>query len=495
LFGFFAITASLFITVYEYPTFATSGFSLVFFLLLCGFLWFLPVSLCSAELATVDGYQEGGIFGWVSKTLGEKYGFAAIFFQWFQITVGFVTMIYFIIGALSYVISFPALDSNPMYKFIAVLIIFWGLTLLQLKGTKVTAIFAKLGFVLGITIPVLALFFLTIFHLKSGHHAAISITASSFIPKWTDMSSLVIFMLAYMGVEASAPHINEMKNPKRDYPLAMVMLVILAIALNTIGGLTISAVLPLKDLSLSSGVVQTFQALILHFGSGLGWAVKLIAIMIALGVMGEVSAWVVGPSRGMYTAAEQGLLPEKMKKVNKHGVPVPLIMVQGVVVTIWAAILTFGGGGNNLSFLTAISLTVVIYLVGYLLFFIGYLVLIFKKSSLKRTYQIPGGKIVKVIVALIGLVTSIFALCISFVPPASIAAKSDTTYMVILSISFIVTVLIPFIIYSVHDKKDISPKDITHLDSSDINKFTHPRARGEHIINPDEKHIMNQDKL
>ncbi|MBA5791050.1 amino acid permease, partial [Escherichia coli] len=70
----------------------------------------------------------------------------------------------------------------------------------------------------------------------------------------------------------------------------------------------------------------------------------------------------------MYTAAEQGLLPEKMKKVNKHGVPVPLIMVQGVVVTIWAAILTFGGGGNNLSFLTAISLTVVIYLVGYLLF-------------------------------------------------------------------------------------------------------------------------------
>lgn len=62
-----------------------------------------------------------------------------------------------------------------------------------------------------------------------------------------------------MGVEASASHVNEMTNPKRDYPLAMIMLVILAIALNTIGGLTISAVLPLKDLSLSSGVVQTFK--------------------------------------------------------------------------------------------------------------------------------------------------------------------------------------------------------------------------------------------
>ncbi|MCB2484436.1 glutamate:gamma-aminobutyrate antiporter, partial [Listeria monocytogenes] len=77
-------------------------------------------------------------------------------------------------------------------------------TLLQLKGTKVTALFATLGVVLGITSPVLALFFLTIFHLKSGHHAAISITASSVMPKWTNMSSLVIFMLAYMGVEAAA---------------------------------------------------------------------------------------------------------------------------------------------------------------------------------------------------------------------------------------------------------------------------------------------------
>ncbi|EAF8204090.1 glutamate:gamma-aminobutyrate antiporter [Listeria monocytogenes] len=498
LFGFFAITASMVMTVYEYPTFATSGFHLVFFLLLGGFLWFLPVALCAAEMATVDGWQEGGIFSWVGNTLGERFGFAAIFFQWFQITVGFVTMIYFILGALSYVFDFPALESNPFIKFIGVLIIFWGLTFSQLGGTKNTAKIAKFGFIIGILIPAIILFILGIAYVAGENPLHVTFSKEAFIPDFSKASTLVIFVsfiLAYMGVEASASHVNEMTNPKRDYPLAMIMLVILAIALNTIGGLTISAVLPLKDLSLSSGVVQTFQALILHFGSGLGWAVKLIAIMIALGVMGEVSAWVVGPSRGMYTAAEQGLLPEKMKKVNKHGVPVPLIMVQGIVVTVWAAILTFGGGGNNLSFLTAISLTVVIYLVGYLLFFIGYLVLIFKKSSLKRTYQIPGGKIVKVIVALIGLVTSVFALCISFVPPASIAAKSDTTYMVILSISFIVTVLIPFIIYAVHDKKDISPKDITHLDSSDINKFTHPRARGEHIINPDDKHIMNQDKL
>lgn len=64
LFGFFAITASMVMTVYEYPTFATSGFHLVFPTSWWIFM-VLPVALCAAEMATVDGWQEGGIFlGW-----------------------------------------------------------------------------------------------------------------------------------------------------------------------------------------------------------------------------------------------------------------------------------------------------------------------------------------------------------------------------------------------------------------------------------------------
>ncbi|SPY72533.1 Extreme acid sensitivity protein [Providencia alcalifaciens] len=52
LLGFFAITASMVMAVYEYPTFATSGFSLVFFLLLgdyCG-LFLLPSALPKWQL-------------------------------------------------------------------------------------------------------------------------------------------------------------------------------------------------------------------------------------------------------------------------------------------------------------------------------------------------------------------------------------------------------------------------------------------------------------
>lgn len=51
LFGFFSLTASMVLAVYEYPTFATSKLNLVFYLILAGIFWFLPVALCAAEMA------------------------------------------------------------------------------------------------------------------------------------------------------------------------------------------------------------------------------------------------------------------------------------------------------------------------------------------------------------------------------------------------------------------------------------------------------------
>ena len=446
LFGFFAMTASMVMTVYEYPTFATSGFHLVFFLIVGGLLWFLPVALCAAEMATVDGWEEGGIFAWVGNTLGERWGFAAIFFQWFQITVGFVTMIYFIL----------ALNSNPLIKFIGVLIIFWGLTFSQFGGTKNTAKIAKAGFVFGVVVPAIILFILGIMYIAKGNPVHVDLSAHALIPDFTKVNTLVVFVsfiLAYMGVEASASHVNKLENASKNYPLAMFILVVLAIVLNTVGGLTVAAVIPAEQLNLSAGVVQTFhQLVVVNLGESFDWITRIVALLLALGVMAEVSSWVVGPSEGMYAAAKKGLLPKKLTEVNNHEVPVPLVLVQGLVVTIWAAVLTFGGGGNNVSFLTAISLTVVIYLVGYLLFFIGYIILILKHGDLKRAYHVPGGKTFKMIVAIAGFAVSVFALVISFVPPSQLTGKSVSEYLTILSISFIVTVLIPFIIYALHDK-------------------------------------------
>ncbi|MDX8336006.1 MULTISPECIES: glutamate:gamma-aminobutyrate antiporter [Cetobacterium] len=501
LFGFFTITASMVMAVYEYPSFATSGFSLLFFLLFGGLFWFIPVALCAAEMATIPGWETGGVFTWVSESLGERWGFAAIFYQFFEITVGYIPMLYFVNGSLSYLFDWPGLNVNPHLKLISILIVFWLLTFSQLGGTKYTAKIARTGFIFGIVIPAIILIGLAVAYVVAGNPVHMEVSWNSFFPDFTNINSLVIlvsFILSYMGVEASASHANEMANPKKQYPIAIFMLVIIAIVISSAGGLSIATVIPVNEINLSAGVNQTFATLINHYGSGLDWIVRIIAAFIGLGVLAEISAWIVGPSRAMYVAAQKGILPPVFKKVNKHDVPVPLVMFQGVVVTIWAIVLTLGGGGNNMSFMTSMSLTVVIYLMTYFLLFIGYITLVLKRKTTdaQAAYQIPGGVVVKCVVGAIGFLASLFAFIVSFFPPDNIPGGHTGEYETILTVGFIVVLILPFIIYEFRDKKNavaIDPTRITTENAPEHHFFGHPKARGEFHITPHPDDVMQQD--
>lgn len=492
--GFFAITVVMVMDVHEYPVFATSGLQLLFFLLAGGLLWFVPVALCSAEMATVEGFQEGGIFGWVKNTLGERWGFAAIFFQWFQVTVGFVTMLYFIVGSVASVFDVPAITQNPALQFVCIMAIFWGLTFSQLGGTGKTVFFGKIGLVVGILILAAVLCVMTALYIADGGALQLTVTPSAFIPDFSKPSTLVVFVsfiLSYAGIEASATYVNELKNPQKQYPKVIFLVVLAAIVLNAVGGLSVAVAVPPKELSLSGGIIQALQTLFTHFNTNLGWLAGVVALMVAVGVIGEITGWIVGPARGLHAAARQGLLPPVFRKVNKNGVPLPLVILQGFVVTAWGAFLTFAGGGNNLSYIAAISLTVVIYLAAYILLFIGYFVLVNKKDSLRRAYQVSGGKTGKRVVAGIGLVISVFALIISFVPPSIVPEGDAPAYRLILITGFVAVLAMPFILYACHDKSvHKTLHDPVHMRSADVNPYIDPIARGEHILVPDEEDLQ-----
>ncbi len=460
-FGFFAITASMVMTVYEYPTFASSGLNLVFFLVVGGLLWFLPVAMCAAEMATVDGWQSGGIFAWVGNTLGRRWGFAALFYQWFQITVGFVTMCFFVLAALSYVVGWNALYDNPLVMFVGVAVIVWLLTLTQLGGTRLTARISKIGFIGGIVVPVVILMAGLIAYFATGGTSALAFDADKIIPDFSKVDTLVIFasfILAYMGVEASASHVNELRDPKRTYPLAMIVLCVMAVVFDAIGGMAVATTLPASTLdgNMSYGVIEAFRVIFeTHFG--MGWLVYVIAVMLALGVLAEISAWIVGPSRALLETAREGIIPASFAKTNKHGVSVKTVVIQAAIVTFWDAVLCSsmalsGGSSSSVAYLTAIGLTVVIYLVGYVMFFLGYFNLVFRKRDLARTFQVPGGVVGKSIVAGAGLFVTVCTLVISFFPSSELSAQANVVYETTLALSFAVSIAIPFVIYALRGK-------------------------------------------
>lgn len=484
LFGFFSLTAALVMTSYEYPTFATAKLNLIFFVLVGGIFWFLPVALTSAEMAGIEGWEQGGIFSWVGHALGKRWGLAAVFYEWYQGTLCNITMLYFIIGATAMVFHLPILENNLWVKFFLVIGIYWLLTFLQFSGVKSTVKLAKAGVMLGIILPTILFMILSIIYVMHGHPTQIHFSLEGIIPDFHEVSTLVVaasFVLAFGGIEASASHINELDQPQRNYPIAVLMLAVVTIAIDGIGGLSVAMVTPQKDLSLSAGVVQAFGHLLKALTHYWNPILIVITLCLILGEISQISSWIVGPTKTLYIAASEGLFPPKMRHINRHQVPTNLMIMQGFVVTLWAAILTFGGGSGNVSFFVSISLTAVIYLCAYILMFISYLRVVFHFGKKKRTYQIPGGKIVKTLVALSGLLLSIFAFVIAFVKPSALSASEGRVYQIILIICFLLMFISPFVLYAFRhrficeDEKEGYTIRAVHHD--EVNKLVPPAGR------------------
>ena len=122
-FKLFAMTSSMVISVDELAPFGKTGATALFYLIIAGIAWFIPITQMAGEMASIDGWEKGGIFTWVKGSLGDKTGLTAMFYQWIHITVGMDTMMYVIIGALSITFGTPWFNTTPIVRFILMMVI------------------------------------------------------------------------------------------------------------------------------------------------------------------------------------------------------------------------------------------------------------------------------------------------------------------------------------------------------------------------------------
>ncbi len=449
-FGFYAITSAMVMSVYVYATFATAGLSLVFFLLFSGFIWFLPTALCAAEMATVEGWGDGGIYTWVEKTFHKKWAFAAVFFQWFQVTIGFVTMLYFIVGMLSKALSITELVDNPYIKLGVMLFIFWTVTLLQLLGNRATSLLSYLGFGLGVITPVILLVILTILYIAKGEPLAITLRAKDFIPNLESINSLVVFstfILAYLGIEASANEIHNLKNSNKAYPKVIAIFCVTSVIINTVAGLSIA--LLVKDINLSTGIIEAFEVGISAVVPSLKWGSVVIACILTLSTIAKISTWIVAPSAGIHKTAKEGILPSFFAKTNKKEIPYRIIILQGLISSAWCVLLTLSSTHGDMAFLLSLALTVLIYLLAYFFMYLAYFKLTLRMENQKRSYRVAKKKSMRIAVASLGFATTIFTFIVTLFPPEGLKKSEEIIYFIVLIVSFLVTTVTPFFIYKI----------------------------------------------
>jgi putative glutamate/gamma-aminobutyrate antiporter len=428
---------------------AVEGLTMFFYIIFSSLLFLVPVSLVSAELAT--GWpQSGGVYRWVNQAFGARTGFVAIWLQWLQNVIWYTTVLSFAAAALSYLFIDPALAEYKFFNFAIILIVYWGATLINLKGVGFAGKLTTLGVIAGTLIPGIFIIVLGIIWWTSGNpleflHSGTT-QGVSFLPDFSQFSTvsfLAGIILLFAGMEVGAVHVTELRNPSKGFPKAIFTAMFIIIIIFTLGSLAIAAVMPAKDINLNSGIMQAFSELLTKFG--IAWLLPVVGFLAAFGALAGVLAWIAGPSKGLLATAKDGDLPPALAKTNKYGVQRNILLVQGAIVTAVSFVFLIMPNVSSAYFILSI-LTVSPYLIMYFLLYISFIKLRYSQPDVKRAYKLPGGKFGMWLIGGFGILAVLFAFFIGFFPPAQLAIGSPLFYVLFLIGGVALFVLIPIII-------------------------------------------------
>lgn len=431
------------------PSEAKFGIQSIFYYVFAAVVFLLPFSLVCAELASTYT-KSGGLYRWVSEAFGPRWGWTAMYLEWQTIVIWFPTVLMFGAASLAFIFWPESFDerlaSNKVYTLIVALAMYWAATFNSFRGTKMANKLSTYGGLFGTIIPAGILFVLGIIYVAAGKH--VSLTHMPFFPDFSNLSTIVLaasIFLFYGGMEIQAVHVNDMKNPSRDFPRAVFLAIIAIVAIYAIGTIIIGLVIPAKNINILQSLLVSYNALFSSFN--LSWLGNIMAVFIMFGVIGQISALVNGPSTGLMAVAQSGYLPMELQQTNKNGVNTRILYVEGIFVTLLTLVLLVLPTVES-AYQIMSQMATIIYLIMVIMIYASFIRLRRTQPNKKRGFRVPGGKVGEFIVCLLGITGALSALLLSYLPPAQIATGSPIVYIGIILIGVGIFVALPLWVYS-----------------------------------------------
>ncbi|WP_067565504.1 amino acid permease [Nocardia acidivorans] len=197
-------------------------------------------------------------------------------------------------------------------------------------------------------------------------------------------ASLVFF--AFIGFDVVATTAEEVRDPQRNVPrgifgsLAIVTVLYVAVSLVLTGMVPYTA--------LSSGNATLATAFAIH---GDMWVKNIISVGALAGLSTVVMVMFLGQTRVLFAMARDGLLPRGLAHTGKHGTPVRLTVIVGIVCAALAGFVDFGTLEEMVNIGT---------LVAFVLVSIGVPILRRTRPDLERGFRVPLVPLVPILAAL-----------------------------------------------------------------------------------------------
>jgi glutamate:GABA antiporter len=419
---------------------ATFGWGAVTVYLLPALFFLLPVGCVSAELATSN---RGGIFVWVRDAFSDRLGFQATWFVFANSVTLYPALLSFGAAALATAFGRPDLASNGAYVGVVVLVVFWLATWIVSRGMNSATGMANIGLALGTIIPAVCLIFFMFAWLIAGKPNQIPFSSGDLTPPVHGLSSIALIVgtfIAFAGLELNAVHIDHLKGKPQNYLKAVLLAAVLVVVMYLLGSIAISVAVPDSSLQLTSGASQAFT--VYADGFGIPHASNLLSAMLVFGAFAASIAWIAGPSRSMLLVGRAGYLPKVFQKTNKNDMQMPILLLQGVIVTILSLVFVVAPNTSS-AFALLQDMGVILYMCMYVFMFASAIKLRRSDPDRERPIKIRGLPVI----AAVGIVSCLAAIVLGLTPPAGFSSTSHAVYALIVAGGVIVLAVPPQIIY------------------------------------------------
>lgn len=405
------------LSIRQIPNVAPYGAASVLLWILAALGLFVPLSMICGELST--GWpKEGGIFIWVKEALGSRVGWSCAFLFIICCVLFFPMMLQFMLTTIAFCFN-ESLAANKVFIGITSIIIFWILTVLNIYGMEWTKKINNIGGIFGVIIPGAVLILLAIYWLATGHPMQTDYhTAANWLPKLNNWSTIVFLssmMFAFAGMEVSPMIAGRCKNPQRDFPRAIVISALIIVTIYILGTIALNTIFPADDANIIAGIMQGMKMASIQLG--MPWLLPTMGIMIALGALGQINSWLVGPIYMLNVAnSEHNVLGSKIGELHpKYNTPAFALIIEAILVSIFC-LSTFVSPSMEAAYWTLTALTTLCYFIPYLMMFVSYLVLRKKYPDQERSFRIPG-KVLPVVCTVLCFASISFAIILLFIPP------------------------------------------------------------------------------
>lgn len=381
--GLFSLIMMIFTTVFGFANspvaFYQMGYASIFWYVVAAIVFFLPIAMMIAEYGSALPKAEGGIYSWLEAGGSKRVAFIGTFIwmsAWIVWMVSTASKVWIPLSTLisgsdqTQTWSFLGLSAT---QFVGVLAILWVIFVTVTASHGVDKI-AKVGTFGGTMVSILTVLFVVISIVTWIAQHGIVLQpihgVSSFFkspnPKFqttvTTLSFVIYAIFAYGGLESIGTLMNSIKNPKKTFPTAMVISMIVITVLYAImifmWGISTNwqKVLGGKEVNLgnisyvmmsNAGVVMG-NALGLSHGASLAigsFMARFTGLGMFFAYVGSFFVMIYSPVKALILGSDSRLWPKRVTTLNKHGMPAFAMGIQCVVICLIIFGVAFGGSG------------------------------------------------------------------------------------------------------------------------------------------------------